>query len=93
MNRQVAIFLSMFISILFVLLFFFGAKIKLWSSIVLSIFIGLIILNIFYPINRLTFDAPDLSLIIYAIIQIIGIFILGFYIFERGFNDLKQDNI
>lgn len=90
MNRQTAIFLSMVSFLFFAIILYFGAKITAWSSFVLSYFISLIILNILYPLSQLTSDQPDLTLFIYAFIQLLGILVLAIYIFERSFNDSQS---
>jgi hypothetical protein len=80
MDRGIAILTFFSVLIFFTLICYFGAKITLLSSIILSLLIALIIMNIFYPPSNIPMDIADYTLIIYAIIEIIGILLLIIYI-------------
>lgn len=91
MQRQVAIITTVVVFIFLALIAYFGAKISLWSSIILSIFLSLIILNVFYPLSQIPNDVPDYSLIIYATIEIIGVLLLGIYIIQCAVCDVRDE--
>jgi hypothetical protein len=80
MDRSSALILCVLVFAIFGLLSYYGAKVKAWPSIVFSIFISLIILNIFYPPRNLATDEANFTLFIYAFIILFGIFLLGVYI-------------
>jgi len=87
MDRPIAILMFFSVLIFFTLICYYGAKITLWSSIILSLLIALIIMNIFYPPSNIPMDIPDYTLIIYAIIEIIGILLLIIYVIHHTLSD------
>lgn len=90
MERQTALVLCIIFFIIFTLLAFYGAKVKVWSSIVFGTFISLILLNLFYPISQTATDDPDFTLVLYAIFEILGVLILFIYIAQTTLNDVKN---
>src|SRR5690242_4300523 len=92
MDRITALVLTIFIFIIFGLLAYYCAHISVWSSIVLSSFISLILLNIFYPINKVTDEPSDASLIVYAIFIILFVLIIGIYVFCNTLFDTREPN-
>lgn len=89
MNRPIAILVFFSVLIFFTLISYFGVQITLWSSIILSLLIALIIMNVFYPPSNIPMDIPDYTLIIYAIIEIIGILLLMIYIIQHTLSDVR----
>lgn len=87
MDRQIAILIFFSVIIFFSLISYYGARITLWSSIILSLLISLIIMNIFYPPSNIPMDIADYTLIIYAIIEIIGLLLLIIYIIHKTLCD------
>lgn len=92
MDRQTALLLTIVFFVIFIMITYYGAQITLWSSIVISVFLSLIILVIFYPISRLANDDPDFTLVLYAIVIIFGIFLLGIYIINNTLLDIRCDS-
>lgn len=90
MDRPIAILIFFSVLIFFILICYFGARITIWSSIILSLLISLIIMNVFYPPSNIPMDIPDYTLIIYAIIEIIGILLLIIYIIHHTLIDERQ---
>ena len=91
MERQTALVLTIIIFILFLIICYYGARIRIWSSIAFATFVALILLNLFYPIGQVTVDQADYTLILYAIFEIIGILILAIYITHRSLGDIRND--
>ena len=87
MDRQIAILIFFSVLIFFTLISYYGARITIWSSIILSLLIALIIMNIFYPPSNIPMDLPDYTLIIYAIIEIIGLLLLIIYVIHKTLID------
>lgn len=87
MDRPIAILTFFSILVFFTLICYYGVLITLWSSIILSLLIALIIMNVFYPPSNIPMDIPDYTLIIYAIIEIIGILLLIIYIIHKTLSD------
>lgn len=87
MDRQTALILTLIIFIVFVLLMYYGGKIRLWSSIIFSLLVAFILLYLFYPLSQLTTDQPDISLFLYAAFEIISIILLGIYITQKTLCD------
>lgn len=89
MERQSALVLTIIFFMVFAILAYYGAQVTLWSSIIFSVFVCLILLNLFYPISQATSDDPDYSLVIYAIFEVVGIFLLALYIAQHSLNDVR----
>lgn len=89
MQRETALVLSIIIFILFGLIAYFGARITVWSSIAFASFIALILLNVFYPPSQATVDTASPSLVIYALMEIIGIILLAVYITQKTLQDTR----
>jgi len=89
MERQSALVLTIIFFIAFAIICYYGAQITLWSSIVFSVFISLILLNLFYPISQATADDPDYSLFIYAFFEIMGLALLAIYIAQHTLTDVR----
>ena len=87
MERQIAILIFFSVLIFFTLISYYGARITLWSSIILSLLISLIIMNVFYLPSNVPMDIADYTLIIYALIEIIGILLLSVYIIHHTLSD------
>lgn len=91
MQRLTAIITAIVVFIFFALIAYYGAKISLWSSIILAIFLSLIILNVFYPPSQIPNDVADYTLVLYALIEIIGVFLLGIYIIQCAVCDVRDE--
>lgn len=89
MQRSIAILIFFIVFIFFILIAYYGAFLTLWSSFILSLLISLIIMNIFYPPSQIPIDVADYTLILYALIEIIGIFLLAIYIIHATFCDVR----
>ena len=90
MNRQYALSLTIILFILFLLITYYGAKITFWSSLNLSIFMSLVILLIFYPINQLANDVSDFTLYIYGIFIVLSVITLTIYILRATLYDVRS---
>ncbi len=90
MERQLALILSFLFFLMFAILTYYGAQVKLWSSIVFSMFLSLILLNSFYPASSAATDDADWSLVLYAAFEIIGIIILALYITQKTLSDSRN---
>ena len=91
MLRQVALVIVLILFVVFVFLMYYGAQSTLWSSIIFSIFVSLIILNLFYPVSQLTTDPGDFTLIFYSVFVIVGIILLSIYIMHKTLSDVRID--
>lgn len=89
MERQSALVLSIIFFALFALITYYGARVTLWSSIIFGLFVGLILLILFYPPSQATTDEADYTLVIYAIYVIFGVILLAIYITQRTLSDLR----
>lgn len=91
MERQVALILSIIFFIVFALLSFYGCRVSLWSSLIFSVFVALILLNIFYPPSQVSNEDADIMLVVYAAFEIIGIVLLAIYITLKTLGDVRTD--
>ncbi len=89
MNRESALSITIIFFFIFLAIAFYGCQLKLLSAIVISVFISLILLNIFYPPHRITQDPNDFTLIIYSIIEILGLLLIFFYIAFITLSDVR----
>ena len=80
MDRQSALVLTIIFFLLFTCLVYYGCGVRMWPSIVFSIFLSLILLEFFYPPGQLSTDPADFTLFLYAAIMIVGVFTIGIYI-------------
>lgn len=90
MERSSAIILTIIFFFLFYLLSYYGARLTFLSSIVIATFISFILLNIFYPPNRVIHDCSDFTLILYGVIEVISIIIIVFYVAYMTLRDVRQ---
>jgi uncharacterized membrane protein YagU involved in acid resistance len=90
MERQTALVLSIIFGVLFALITYYGAQVTLWSSIIFSLFVGLILLILLYPPSQATTDDPDYTLVVYACYVIIGVILLAIYIAQRTLSDVRK---
>lgn len=92
MDRQTALVLCIMFFVLFTMLAYYGAKINIFSSIVFSIMLSLVLLNLFYPVGQLATDTADFTLILYAAFQLVGILFLVFYICVYTLSDVRKND-
>jgi len=90
MDRQTALVLIIIFYIFFVIITYFGACVTVWSSIVFATFVCLILLNVFYPPGQAASDDADYTLVLYGIIEILGILLLGIYITQKTLSDIRN---
>jgi uncharacterized membrane protein YagU involved in acid resistance len=91
MQRSAALALSIIFFLIFLAIAYYGANVTLWSSIIFSLFVTLVLLNIFYPPSQATSDTADYSLVLYALIEIVGIILLAIYIMQHTLSDVRCD--
>jgi hypothetical protein len=89
MERQAALVLCIIFFAIFGTIAYYGARITLWSSIIFGLFIALIILVIFYPPSTAATNTADFTLVLYAIILILGFVLLFIYIVQKTLNDVR----
>ncbi len=89
MDRQSALTLMIIFFIVFFMLSYYGAMLTVFSSLVFSTFVSLILLNIFYPPNQVANDDADFTLVIYAVLQLLGILFIAFYVAYNTLIDVR----
>jgi len=89
MERQTALLLTAIFFVIFALITYYGACVKLWSSVAFSLFVSLILLNIFYPPGQVATDDADFTLFLYALFELVSIFILSVYIAQKTLSDTR----
>ena len=87
MDRQTALVLTIIFFIFFLIVTYFGARITIWSSIIFATFVSLILLNIFYPPGQAASDNADYTLVLYGVIEILGLLLIGVYVTEKTLMD------
>jgi len=80
MNRAVALTLTILSFLIFSFLAYYGASVTGAGSFIFATIVSLILLNIFYPINQMTEDEADFTLVIYALWQILGFLLIVIYV-------------
>ena len=71
------------------MLTYYGAHVTVFSSIIFATFVSLILLNIFYPPSQVTNDEADFTLILYAIVQLLGILLIAYYVAYYTLTDVR----
>jgi uncharacterized membrane protein YagU involved in acid resistance len=89
MERQAALVLSIIFFVLFGLIAYYGTRVTVWSSIIFALFVSLILLNLFYPPSQATSDDADYTLVLYALFEIVGIFLLAVYVTQKTLSDVR----
>ena len=89
MDRQSALTLMIIFFIIFFMLAYYGAMITVFSSLVFSTFVSLILLNLFYPPSQVANDEADFTLVIYGILQLLGILFIAFYVAYNTLSDVR----
>ena len=89
MDRQSALTLVIIFFIVFFMLAYYGAMITIYSSLVFSTFVSLILLGLFYPPNQVTNDDADFTLVIYGVLVLLGVLFLAFYIAYSTLTDVR----
>lgn len=89
MDRQAALTLIIIFFIIFFMLSYYGALLTVFSSLVFSTFVSLILLNIFYPPNQVANDDADFTLVIYAFLQLLGILFIAYYVAYNTLMDVR----
>lgn len=90
MERQAALVLTIIFFFMFYVLLYYGVRITMCASIVLATFISLILLNIFYSPKQVIDDESDFTLVIYGIVEIIGIITIIIYVLYKTLTDVRQ---
>lgn len=91
MNRNTSIVLFFISVVVFFLICYYGALVTIWSSVALSVFLALIILNIIYPPGQAATDSADVGLAIYIVIEILGLVVLAIYIAQKAIFDIRKN--
>ena len=91
MNRIISLIIVLIFFVIFLLINYFGNKITLWSSFILSLFISFILLNFLYPISNIPSDEGDFTLVIYVIFYLISILFILIYIIVKTLSDVRKN--
>ena len=89
MQRQSALVLTIIFFFIFYAICYYGIKMPFYASLVLATFISLILLNILYPPVRITEDPSDFTLVIYSIVEIVGLIIIILYVICKTLTEVR----
>jgi len=89
MERTVALFFAIITFLIFLILSYYGVGVTLWSAIAFSVFVSLVILNIFYPPGKMATDSPDFTLGLYAFIEIASVILISVYVGQKSLTDFR----
>lgn len=92
MDRATALAITLICFVLFAVLLYYAARIKLNSSLALASLSSLILLNFFYPVNQLIYDEASFTLVFYVLLQGFFIFYLFFYIGSKSLMDERIES-
>lgn len=92
MERTNALFFAIVTFLIFAGLTYYGVGITLWSSFAFSVFVSLVIMNIFYPPKKMATDNPDFTLGLYALFQIVGLLVIAVYVAQKSLTDLRPSS-
>lgn len=91
MKRQPALVTTIILFMIFFAIVYYGARITLWSSIIFSTFITLILLYYLYPPRNLMSDQPDFSLVLYAAFFALGMVAVFVYLIYKTLSDFRHE--
>lgn len=89
MDLLTVLFVCLLLFLFLVSILYIGVTLSFISSIALATVICLIILNLFYPPNRLFQQKPTIALILYGVAQVFGIIFLLFYVVLKSCKDYR----
>ena len=89
MDVQSALVLIIFIFILFWFIAYYGIKLSLCSSIVLTTFISLILLIAIYPPSKIVDQEADFALVLYGVFIILALILIALYVFYYTLTDTR----
>lgn len=92
MERPIALFFAIMTFVIFLVLSYYGAGVKTWSSLAFATFVSLVVLNIFYPPKKVAEDNPDFTLFLYAFIEIVSIIFISVYVGYKSLTDVRKSN-
>lgn len=91
MERQTALVIAILCFVVFLILAYYGAQLRIWSSVVLATFLTLILLvAFFYTPAQTASDTADYTLYLYAFLVLLGILILFIYIITNTLTDIRK---
>lgn len=80
MLRETALVVSILITVIIYGMIRYGARCSFFSSLSLSCFLFLILLNVFYPLSQAASEDANISLVFYVLFQVLGILCLSLYL-------------
>lgn len=80
MFRETALVVSILITTIIYGMLRYGAQSSFFSSLSLSCFLFLILLNVFYPLSQAASDDANISLVFYVLFQVMGVLCLSLYL-------------
>lgn len=92
MERPAALFFTIATFLVFLILTYYGVGVTLWSAVAFAVFVSLIILNIFYPPEKMATDNPDFTLVLYAFIEILSVILISVYVAQKSLTDFRQNS-
>lgn len=92
MERSVALFFTIITFVVFLVLSYYGAGVKMWSAVAFATFVALVVLNIFYPPRKMATDNPDFTLFLYAFIEIASVILISVYVGYKSLTDVRKSN-
>ena len=89
MDRSSGLIFTIIFFIIFFLLAYYGANITIFSSIIFSTFVSLILLCLFYPPAKVAEDDADFTLVLYSVFLLLGIILIAFYVAYNTLLDVR----
>lgn len=89
MERKLVVLLSIILFFVYFCIAYYMIGLNLISALVISVLLCIIIMNILYPIQNVSYESPDSFLIIYIMINITGILICILYIIYKTLYDSR----
>ena len=80
MERWWAIVLTIIVVVIVGILAYYQAHITWYSSLILALLLGLIVLNICYPATQAARESADWTLIVYSVFQCLAIIAILIYL-------------
>lgn len=89
MDRKISILLATVLFVFFLYVSYRKVMLNSFSTVALSTFLSIIVLNVFYSPHRLAIDEVDFTIMVYAIYQLLAVSILSLYVMKKCLEDVR----
>lgn len=90
MERLWAIILVLIVVVIVGILAYYQASVTWYSSLILALLLGLVVLNICYPATQAVRECADWTLVVYGVFQCFAVIAILIYLLCVTLTDIRQ---